>query len=65
MPEPSEIVIQDESHPEYELIKQIELAILRSVGGEKSFREGIPELIRQAIDEVVDAARATLQYCFL
>ena len=48
----------DESHQDYVLIKQLEAAILRHAGGFEKFRADIPQLLRRAIDEVIDSARS-------
>lgn len=45
-------------HPDYALMKHLERAILRHAGGLVRFRAEIPPLLRQAIDEVIDAARS-------
>jgi hypothetical protein len=50
--------IFDSSHQDYPLIKQLEAAILRHAGGLEKFSVDIPQLLRQAIDEVIDSARS-------
>lgn len=44
-------------HQDYALIKRIEAAILRQAGGYEEFCLVVPQLIRKAIDEVIDAAK--------
>jgi Restriction endonuclease NaeI len=46
------------SHPDYALVTQLESVILRHGGGYEKFREDIPQLLRRAIDEVIDSARS-------
>ena len=48
----------DSSHQDYALIKQLEAAILRHAGGFEKFRVDIPQLLRRAIDEVIDSSRS-------
>ncbi|WP_035354680.1 NaeI family type II restriction endonuclease [Edaphobacter aggregans] len=48
----------DPLHQDYVLIKQLEAAILRHAGGFEKFRVDIPQLLRRAIDEVIDSARS-------
>jgi hypothetical protein len=48
----------DESHQDYVLIKSLEAAILRHAGGLDKFKVDIPQLLRRAIDEVIDSARS-------
>lgn len=48
----------DESHQDYVLIKRLEAAILRHAGGIDKFKVDIPQLLRRAIDEVIDSARS-------
>jgi hypothetical protein len=51
-------MVFDESHQDYILIKRLEAAILRHAGGIEKFRVDIPQLLRRAIDEVIDSARS-------
>lgn len=46
------------SHQDYALIKQLEAAILQHAGGYENFRVDVPQLLRRAIDEVIDSARS-------
>jgi len=46
------------SHPDYVLVTQLEAAILRHAGGFEKFRVEMPQLLRRAIDEVIDSARS-------
>jgi hypothetical protein len=46
------------SHTDYDLMCQLESAILRHAGGYERFCVDIPQLLRQAIDEVIDASRS-------
>ena len=46
------------SHPDYPLVAQLAAAILRHAGGYEKFRVDIPQLLRRAIDEVIDSARS-------
>ena len=48
----------DESHQDYVLIKQYRGGELRHAGGFEKFRVDIPQLLRRAIDEVIDSARS-------
>lgn len=48
----------DPSHCDYDLMRQLEVAILRHAGGFEKFRTDIPQLLRQAIDEVIDSSRS-------
>jgi hypothetical protein len=45
-------------HEDYRLMKQLEEAILRHAGGIDRFKDEIPRLFRQGIDEVIDPARS-------
>ncbi len=45
-------------HQDYKLMKQLEEAILRHANGIDKFKEEIPRLFRQGIDEVIDSARS-------
>jgi hypothetical protein len=45
-------------HRDYELLLKLETAIYRHAGGVDKFASDIPTLLRQAIDEVIDAARS-------
>jgi hypothetical protein len=47
-----------ESHRDYELLSRLEKAIYERAGGRQKFEEDIPQLLRQAIDEVIDTARS-------
>jgi hypothetical protein len=51
-------IVFDESHQDYVLIKRLEAAILRHAGGIDKFKVDIPQLLRRAIDEVIDSARS-------
>lgn len=46
------------SHRDFELLRGLEQAILRHSGGYDQFQKDIPQLLRQAIDEVIDAPRS-------
>ena len=46
------------SHPDYALVTQLEASILRHAGGYEKFRVDVPQLLRRAIDEVIDSARS-------
>lgn len=48
----------DASHQDYGPLKRIEDKILQHAKGRERFNQDIPNLIRQAIDEVIDAARS-------
>jgi len=48
----------DPSHSDYELMQRLEKAILRHAGGYEKFSIEIPQLLRQAIDEVIDSSRS-------
>lgn len=48
----------DVSHGDYALLTRIEKALYRGAGGQKKFERDIPELLRQAIDEVIDPSRS-------
>jgi hypothetical protein len=45
-------------HPDYEVLRRLEQAIIRHSGGLGQFRTQIPILLRQAIDEVIDTPRS-------
>jgi hypothetical protein len=47
-----------EEHHDYQLMRFLHDAILRHAGGFEKFRRDVPRLLRQAIDEVIDAARS-------
>lgn len=47
-----------ESHVDFADLTALEAAIHRHAGGEEAFRRNIPLLLRQAIDEVIDAPRS-------
>ena len=47
-----------ETHLDYETLTTLEKAIIRHAGGWDAFSRDIPNLLRQAIDEVIDAARS-------
>jgi hypothetical protein len=47
----------DKDHRNYELVTRLENAIVRHAKGWDAFQSDIPRLIRQAIDEVIDAPR--------
>lgn len=44
-------------HPDYEVLKKLEAALLKGGGGIERVRAEVPQLIRRAIDEVIDAPR--------
>lgn len=44
-------------HPDYETLRMVAQSIVMHGGGEDGFKEGVPPLFRQAIDEVIDAPR--------
>ncbi len=46
------------SHQDYPLLKRIEEKLLQHAKGRERFNRDIPRLIRQGIDEVIDAARS-------
>jgi hypothetical protein len=46
------------SHQDFARLRQLERAILRHSGGYERFCEDIPQLFRQAMDEVIDAPRS-------
>jgi hypothetical protein len=46
------------SHPDHALLKRIEDKIIEHAEGWERFRREVPNLIRQGIDEVIDAARS-------
>jgi hypothetical protein len=46
-----------ESHPDYLVIERIVLALAAQAGGLHKLKEELPDLIRQAIDEVIDTPR--------
>ncbi len=48
----------DISHKDYELIQRIEAEIISHAKGWQNFRVQFPNLVRQAIDEVIDAPRS-------
>jgi hypothetical protein len=45
------------SHPDYPVVMRIEAALLKQAGGFDKLKAQLPTLIRQAIDEVIDAPR--------
>ena len=45
------------THPDYEIVSRIESALIAQAGGRAKLQADIPRLIRQAIDEVIDAPR--------
>jgi hypothetical protein len=45
------------SHPDHQIVKRIEAALLAKAGGLDRLTAKLPVLIRQAIDEVIDAPR--------
>lgn len=45
-------------HRDYAILKQLEAALLKGGGGIEKIRAGVPQLIRRAIDEVIDAPRS-------
>jgi hypothetical protein len=47
-----------EEHRDFELLIRLEAAIYRQAGGEYQFKERIPNLLRQAVDEVIDTRRS-------
>lgn len=47
-----------EAHPDFTPLSLLEKAILQHAGGWDAFRRDIPNLLRQAIDEVIDAPRS-------
>ena len=47
-----------EDHRDYELLRKLESAIYGHAGGKEKFETDIPLLLRQSIDEVIDAARS-------
>ncbi len=47
-----------ETHRDYEILRFLHSAIIRHAGGFEKFRRDIPRLLRQAIDEVIDAPRS-------
>lgn len=47
-----------ETHADYLLLTGLEDGIIRHAGGWQAFRRDIPALLRQAIDEVIDAPRS-------
>ena len=46
------------SHHDYESLKRLEVKIIEHAKGWERFKRDIPNLIRQGIDEVIDAARS-------
>ena len=48
----------DPAHRDYELLTKIEQALVRQAGGWEKFCVDIPQLLRQAIDEVIDSYRS-------
>jgi hypothetical protein len=48
----------DETHRDYKLLTRIEGAILNRAKGKEAFAIGVPKLLRQAIDEVIDSPRS-------
>ncbi len=48
----------NDDHIDYAILTLLESAILRHAGGWDAFRRDIPKLLRQAIDEVIDAPRS-------
>lgn len=47
----------DASHPDHALLAEIRDAIYAATGGADRFEASIPDLLRRAIDEVIDTAR--------
>lgn len=45
------------SHPDHSVLAPIAAAIERQAGGLTAFRDGLPHIFRQAVDEVIDAPR--------
>ena len=45
------------SHPDFPLLEPLVKVLLSSAGGFNSFAQGVPQILRQAIDEVIDAPR--------
>ena len=45
------------THRDFDMVTRIEAALARQAGGLSKLREELPALIRQAIDEVIDAPR--------
>lgn len=45
-------------HPDYQILKELEAALLKGGGGFEKIRAEVPKLIRRAIDEVIDAPRS-------
>ena len=48
----------DAEHRDFKLLTRLEVAIYHQAGGEDQFRERIPTLLRQAVDEVIDTRRS-------
>lgn len=47
----------DPGHPDYVVIKHVEAEVLKRAGGIERLRAEFPQLIRRAIDEVIDTPR--------
>jgi hypothetical protein len=52
------VVPPDPAQDDSQTLKQIEAEIIKHAKGWEKFRKDIPVLIRQALDEVIDAARS-------
>lgn len=48
-------------HPDYPVLKTLEAALLKGGGGLARIQQEVPQLIRRAIDEVIDAPRTGRQ----
>lgn len=48
-------------HPDYPVLKTLEAALLKGGGGIARIQQEVPQLIRRAIDEVIDAPRTGRQ----
>ena len=57
-PDQPHLVGLSPDHPDYALLKRLEIAIYKAAGGEGSFKKDIPLLLRQGLDEVIDSARS-------
>lgn len=49
--------IVDADHEDFSVIKAIEAELLKRGGGLSGIRRDVPQLIRRALDEVIDASR--------
>jgi hypothetical protein len=57
-PDQPHLVGLSPDHPDYPLLKRLETEVYKAAGGETRFRQDIPLLLRQGLDEVIDSARS-------